>query len=86
MTVDASKNEPLMDRIKKPSIFIVSGVRTGTAFFTKLFNTSSKLTSAYHEPENIDYFKLDEIKNKSKHFGLVNLTIRKLLENMTSYI
>ncbi|MBN1996433.1 sulfotransferase domain-containing protein, partial [candidate division KSB1 bacterium] len=67
-----------MYRIEKPSIFIVSGGRTGTAFFTKLFNTSSNLTSAYHEPENIDYFNLTEIKTKSKHFGLCNLTVRKL--------
>lgn len=56
--------------IKKPTIIITSGGRTGTLFFTKLFNNFENIASV-HEPENID------IKNIKK-FGFINSVLRKI--------
>jgi len=75
--------------IKKPTIIITSGARTGTTFFYKLFREILIDGASFHEPDRFGIKTVpEEIENlnryqydlwKIKKFGFFNITLLKFL-------
>lgn len=66
-----------MNQITKPSIFVVSSGRTGTRFFSRMFDRLLPDCDSFHEPEVVSRPYTDSLRIIWKHFGLAKCFCRK---------
>jgi len=66
--------------IKKPTIIISSGGRTGTTFFSNLLSEALDDCIALHEPGAIKWKTRRELTWMLLRFGFFNITVKKLFQ------
>jgi len=74
-----SKGIMVRIKIQKPSIILTSAGRTGTLFFSKLFESSVDNIDSFHMPDKL--MNLSEIsawKKQIEYFGLYNITVARI--------